>query len=142
MAMTFNATGPRAIHPLHALLLAGTFTLFASALLNDLAYWSTYQLQWSNFASWLIAGALVLGGIVLVFALAGLRPAGRRSGQPFFYLLLLLASWTVGLFNAVIHAKDAYAVMPGGLVLSVITVLLAGAATWLGFSSLRTGNLS
>ena len=142
MAITVNAIGPRAIHPLHAVLLAGTFTLFFSALLNDLAYWSTYQLQWSNFASWLIAGGLVLGGIALVFALVGLRLAVRRSGQPLFYLLLLLTTWIVGLLNAVIHAKDAYAAMPGGLALSVIAVLLAGAATWLGFSNPRMGDLS
>ena len=145
MAVTVNAIRPRAIHPihpLHAVLLAGTFTLFLSALLNDLAYRSTYQVQWTNFASWLIAGGLALGGIALVFALVGLRHAVRRSGPSLFYLLLLLASWIVGLFNAVVHAKDAYAAMPGGLLLSVIAAVLAGAATWLGFSSPRTGDPS
>lgn len=142
MSVTVDATRPRAIHPVHAVLLAGTFTLFLSALLNDLAYWSTYHVQWTNFASWLIAGGLVLGGIALVFALVGLRHAVRRSGPSLFYLLFLLATWIAGLFNAVVHAKDAYAAMPEGLVLSVIAAVLAGVATWLGFSSPRTGDLS
>ncbi len=141
VAVTVDAIRPRAIHPVHAVLLAGTFTLFLSALLSDLAYWSTYHVQWTNFASWLIAGGLVLGAIALVFALVGLRHAARRSGPPLLYLLLLLATWIVGFFNALVHVKDAWAAMPEGLVLSVITAALAGVATWLGFSSLRTGDL-
>lgn len=144
MAVTVDATRPRAtypIHPVHAVLLAGTFTLFFSALLNDLAYWSTDHVQWTNFASWLIAGGLVVGGFALVFALVGLRHAVRRSGSSLLYLLLLLVTWIVGLFNAVVHAKDAWAAMPEGLVLSAIAAVLAGMATWLGFSSLRTGDL-
>jgi len=141
VAVTVDASRPRAIHPVHAVLLAGTFTLFLSALLNDLAYWSTYQVQWTNFASWLIAGGLFLGGIALVFALVGLRHAVRRSGPSLLYLLLLLATWIVGLFNAVVHARDAWGAMPEGLVLSVIAAVLSGVATWLGFSSPRTGDL-
>ena len=141
MAVTVDATRPRAIHPVHAVLLAGTFTLFLGALLNDLAYWTTYHVQWTNFASWLIAGGLVLGGIALLFALVGLRHAVRRSGPSLLYLLLLLITWIVGFVNALIHAKDAWAAMPEGLVLSVIATVMAGVATWLGFSSLRTGDL-
>lgn len=141
MAVTVDITRFRAIHPVHAVLLAGTFTLFLSALLNDLAYWSTYHVQWTNFASWLIAGGLVLGAMVVVFALVSLRHAVGRSGSSMLYLVLLLVTWIVGLFNAVVHAKDVWAAMPEGLVLSVIAAVLAGVATWIGFSSLRTGDL-
>lgn len=142
MAVTVDTPRFRAIHPMHAVLLAGSFTLFLSALLNDLAYSSTYDVQWTNFASWLIVGGLVLGGIALVFALADLRHAVRRSGSSLMYLLLLVASWIVGFVNAVVHAKDAWAAMPESLVLSVIATVLAGMATWLGFSSLRTGDIA
>ena len=41
--------------PLHGTLLAGTVPLFLGALLSDIAYGQTYQIQWANFASWLIA---------------------------------------------------------------------------------------
>jgi uncharacterized membrane protein len=151
MAMTVDATIPRAyqtihavqpIHPVQAVLLAGSLTLFSSALLTDLAYWLTYQVQWADFSSWLLTGGLVMGGIALLFALVGLRHAIRRSGWPLASLLLLLAAWMVGFFDALVHAKDAFAAMPEGLVLSVIAALLAGVATWLGFSSQRTGDLS
>jgi uncharacterized membrane protein len=125
------------IHPLHAVLLAGTVPLFLGAVLSDIAYFRTYQIQWSNFASWLIAGSLVLAAIALIFAIFDLFRADRRARGVGPYALILLATWLVGFFNALIHARDAWAAMPTGLVLSVITVVLACVATWLGFASPR-----
>src|SRR5690606_14347063 len=49
----------RAIHPIHAVFLAGIIPLFAGALLSDIAYYRTYEIQWQNFASWLIAGGQI-----------------------------------------------------------------------------------
>ena len=68
-------TVQRAIHPLHAFLLAGAVPLFLGALLSDITYARSYQIQWSNFASWLIAGALVFAGFAIV--MLGSNP---RSG--------------------------------------------------------------
>ncbi|MNP80646.1 hypothetical protein D3C76_1788030 [compost metagenome] len=55
------------------------------------------------------------------------------------YFLVLLATWLLGLINAFEHAKDAWAVMPSGLVLSVIVSALACIATWIGLTNLRSG---
>jgi len=122
--------------PLHATLLAGSVPLFLGALLSDITYAQTFQIQWANFASWLIAGALVFCGLALVFALVNLLRATRKAGRPVAYVLLLLATWVLGLIDAFQHAKDAYAMMPAGLVLSAIVTVLAILATWTG---LRTG---
>lgn len=130
-----------ALHPLHAVLLAGTIPLYLGALLCDVAYWRSYHIQWTNFASWLIVGALVFGGAVLVWALIGLL-RGARHGRALAYFALILASWLAGLFDALWHARDAWAAMPGGLVLSIIATLLACAATWVGFSSWHAGGRS
>lgn len=124
--------------PLHATLLAGTVPLFLGALLSDIAYTQTYQIQWANFSAWLIAGALVFAGFAFLFALVNLLRAERKAGQPARYVLLLLATWILGLVNAFQHAKDAYASMPGGLILSAIVLLLTLAATWTG---LRAGGV-
>ena len=121
--------------PLHATLLAGTVPLFLGALLSDIAYTQTYQIQWANFSAWLIAGALVFAGFAFLFALVNLLRAERKAGQPTRYVLLLLVTWILGLVNAFQHAKDAYASMPGGLILSAIVLLLALAATWTGLRS-------
>ena len=125
--------------PLHALLLAGSVPLFLGALLSDVAYGQTYQIQWANFASWLIAGALVFCGFALLFALVNLVRAEHKGGRPVAYFLLLLGTWVLGLVNAFQHAKDAYAMMPAGLVLSAIVTVLAIVATWIGLTNLRSG---
>lgn len=125
--------------PLHALLLAGSVPLFLGALLSDIAYLNSYQIQWSNFAAWLIAGGLVFCGLALLFALANLIRAARKSGRPTLYFVLLLMTWVLGLINAFEHAKDAWAVMPSGLMLSAIVTVLAVIAAWTGLSNLRSG---
>ena len=141
MAVTIESRYSRSIHPLHAVVLAGTVPLFLCAALSDAEYASTYEIQWSNFASWLIVGGLVFGGIALVFAVTDLsRPAHRASGIT-FYVAVLVATWVVGFFNALMHARDAWGSMPGGLVLSVIGAVLACVATWFGFATPRFGRM-
>ncbi|HEY1042637.1 MAG TPA: DUF2231 domain-containing protein [Telluria sp.] len=120
--------------PLHAILVGGTVPLFLGALLSDIAYYRTYEIQWGNFASWLIAGGLVFCGLALLFALGNLIRARNKAGRPVAYVLLLLATWVLGLFNAFQHANDAWAAMPAGLVLSVIVTLLSCASAWVGLS--------
>jgi uncharacterized membrane protein len=126
------------LHPLNAVLLAGALALFLGALLSDIVYFRSYQIQWNNFASWLLAGALVVGAFALVAAIVGLfRVRGRA--WPVVYALLLLAVWILGFIDALVHARDAFAAMPAGLVLSVIVVILACVALWIAFAGMRTG---
>lgn len=139
MAVIAHRTPQDAVHPLHAFLLAGAVPLFLGALLSDIAYAQSYQIQWSNFASWLIAGALVFAGCALLWALIDLFRAGRRRRHGVLYFVLLLATWVLGFVNALVHAKDAWAIMPTSLVLSVIVMVLACVATWIGFSTIRLG---
>lgn len=136
-----SITAPRrVIHPVHALFLASTFALFLGALLADWAYSSTFEVQWINFAAWLNAGALVFAGLALAWAIIDFfRADVRRDRSSVLYLVVLLATFVVGFITALIHSKDAYATMPAGLIMSLITLLLAIAAVWLGFSTLRSG---
>jgi uncharacterized membrane protein len=57
------------------------------------------------------------------------------------YFGVLLATWVLGFVNALVHAQDAWASMPAALVLSLIVAVLAIVATWLGFSTLRSGDV-
>jgi uncharacterized membrane protein len=136
--VTVESRYSRVIHPFHAVLLAGTAALFLSAALSDAVYASTYEIQWSNFAAWLIVGGLVSSGIALLFAIIDLSRPARRSGGILVYAPILLATWVVGFFNALMHARDAWGSMPGGLLLSLIGASLVSVATWLGFATPRT----
>lgn len=130
------------IHPLHAFLLAGSVPLFIGALLADWAYSSTYEIQWTNFASWLLVGAMVLAGLALLWALIDLLRADRSwRGRPLVYFLVLLAAFVLGFMNALVHAKDAWAKMPEALILSIIVAILVLVASWLGFSRWRSGEV-
>jgi uncharacterized membrane protein len=140
MATAANRSKPRVIHPVHAVLLAGSLPLFLGALLSDWAYSVSYEVQWTNFASWLIAGGLVFAGGALLWALVDfLRADVARDRRSTWSLLVLLGTFLLGFINALVHAKDAWAAMPSGLILSLLVFLLATAATWLGFSTLRPG---
>lgn len=127
------------LHPLHGVLLAATIPLFLGALLSDLAYASSYQIQWSNFASWLIVGGLVFGGGALLWAIVTLLFAKSRANHSGLYTALLAITWVLGFLNSLVHAKDAWAMMPTGLILSAIIVLLACASTWIGFVTFGVG---
>jgi len=125
----------RPLHPLHAIFLAFPFPLFMGALLSDLAYWRTYEIQWGNFSSWLIAGGLLVGAFAALWALVNLFLQDRRSrGRAAIYFIMLLAMWVLGFINALVHAKDAWAIMPEGLYLSAVVALLALVAAWIGYS--------
>jgi len=130
------------LHPVHAFLLAGCVPLFLGALLSDWAYSSTYEIQWTNFASWLLVGALVLAGFALLWALIDLLRADRSwRGRPLVYFLVLLAAFILGFINALVHAEDAWAKMPEALILSIIVAILVLVAMWLGLSTWRSGEV-
>lgn len=131
-----------AIHPLHAVLLAATVPLFLGGLIADIAYSMTYQIQWTNFASWLIAGGMVFTGFALLWAFIDLFRAGRRRARAVACFVLLLVTFAVGLVNSFVHARDAWGAMPEGLILSAVVTVAAVIATWLGYSSLRMGAVS
>lgn len=125
----------RPLHPAHAIVLAFPLPLFLGALVSDLAYWSTYHIQWANFASWLIAGGVLVGTIAVLWALIDLVRGGQAHRKRLgLYFLVLLAMWVLGFLDALVHAKDAWATMPEGLYLSAITALLALVAAWMGYS--------
>ena len=66
--------------------------------------------------------------------LAGRAPGPRRGTA---YLLMLLATFVIGFLNALVHARDGWATMPTGLVLSAVVLVLAAATSVLGLAGLR-----
>lgn len=127
----------RPLHPLHAILLAFPLPLFLGALLSDVAYRATFEVQWINFAAWLIAGALLVGAFALLWALIGLLRSRVRGSRSVLYVVALLAMWVLGFINALVHGKDAWATMPAGLYLSIVVTLLALVAAWVGYSGVH-----
>jgi len=115
--------------PVYAMLLPIPIVCFVGNLLTDLAYMNSGgNLLWLNFSTWLNAAGLLFGAIAgLVLLIDTVRGS---VGWPAFILLLL--AWLVEFINALVHARDGWtAVVPAGLILSIIGVLLVLISGWL-----------
>lgn len=125
------ATQPyRPLHPLHLLLVSSAFPLFLGALIADIAYARSYEIQWTNFASWLVVGAMVFAVIALVWALVSLVTPTARTRTRFIYVGLLALTCALGFLNSLVHAMDAWQKMPQALVWSALCVASIGASLW------------
>lgn len=124
---------------MHTVIAFSAVPLFLGALISDWAYSSSHQIQWLNFAAWLIAAGLLIAGPALLWAaIDWLRSPAARHRRGLIYLTLLLASFVVGVINALVHGMDGWAAMPTGLILSAVVVVLAATASAVGLAgSLR-----
>jgi uncharacterized membrane protein len=101
------------------------FGFFVAALIFDIIYARSGEILWMKSAAWLIAIGLLFAIIPRLVNLGqvwfgrGLRPRGLVID--FWLNLLAIVAAT---FNAFVHSRDAYAVIPEGLWLSAITVVL------------------
>lgn len=123
-----NLTVKPFLSPVHALLLAFPVALFPAGLLSDLTYLNTAEIQWSNFSSWLIAGASLVAGLLLLWALGSLF-LGRlraRTGRHLLYIVLVALMSVAGTVNALQHARDGWhSVGSLGVALSVLCTVVA-----------------
>lgn len=107
------------------------FGFFVAALIFDAVYFQTAEMMWSHSAAWLITIGLFFAIIPRLINLVQVWiPRGRvvlaaekvDFGLNFIGIL-------AAILNAFVHSRDAYAVMPSGLILSVITVLCIALST-------------
>ena len=95
---------------LHAIFLAFPVALYPAALVTDITYLNTAVIQWTNFSSWLIAGADLFAGIILAWAILGLffGRARHRRGRGIVYLGVVAVMFVAGILNAFQHARDGW----------------------------------
>ena len=122
----------RSLHPLHGMLLGAANAFLISGFLSDWTYAGSTEIQWKNFAGWLIIGGLVFTGLALLWTLVDLvrLPLGR--GPRLVVFVLLLAAFVIGIVDELVHAKDAWASMPEALILSGVVAVLAITASAIG----------
>ncbi len=126
-------------HPILSLLLPIPIVCFVGALLTDLSYVNSGgNFLWINFSSWLITAGLVFGGIAIVILIVD----AIRGSVSWLAFLAVGAAWVVEFLNALIHARDGWsAVVPTGLILSIIGVLLILVGGWLSRSARVAGEV-
>lgn len=102
------------------------FGCFVAALIFDIIYSETAVMLWDKAAAWLIVFGLLFAVVPRLVNLTQVwvtsRRTATRADKLDFWLNLL--SIVVAIFNAFVHSRDAYAVVPTGLWLSAFTVLV------------------
>jgi len=99
---------------------------FVAAWIFDILYIKSYQIMWTDAASWLIAIGLVIAIIPRLINLVQVWFTQRRLAPPAVktHFWLYLIAIIVEIVNAFVHSRDAYAVVPLGVILSTIAVVL------------------
>lgn len=99
---------------------------FVAAWMFDIIYIYSTEIVWTRAASWLIAFGLVIAIIPRLINLVQVwvghsYPQGSAIKIHFWAWLLAIV---LAVFNAFVHSRDAFAVVPTGAILSTLVVLL------------------
>ena len=144
--MSFRAAPRRSVvaNAVYGLLNPIPFGFFVAALIFDIIYARSANVLWGKSAAWLIALGLLFAviprliNLVQVWVTAG-RSAMRADKFDFWLNFLAVIA---AIFNAFVHSRDAYAVIPEGAWLSAITVaLLAMGRIAIAVQDAAAGNL-
>lgn len=124
-------------HPIHPMLVQFPIVCFIGALVTDIAYTQTYDMEWATFSVWLITAGVIMAVFAAIAGITDFLGSKRIRG--------LTIAWVHGIGNAIalvlaiinafVHSRDgATAVIPTGLTLSILTVLILAVTGWLGGS--------
>lgn len=95
---------------------------FSLALIFDIAYLQTSNLQWLHFSEWLLFAGITAGGIAFFIGAIDFLVSRRRPSWP--AVAFIVVALVLALVNNFVHTADGWtAVMPMGLTLSILTVL-------------------
>jgi uncharacterized membrane protein len=102
------------------------FGCFVAALIFDYIYAKTAVMLWDKSAAWLIFFGLLFAVVPRFVNLAQVWITSRRTAtladRVDFWLNLFAI--VLAILNAFVHSRDAYAVVPAGVLLSACTVIL------------------
>lgn len=119
-----------AMDAVHAGLQAFPVACFALTLLTDVVYLMTVNLLWLHFSEWLLLFGLI-AGVLAAFARLG-DLIFRRIRPPWLAVAGGVVVMLLATLNSFIHTSDGWtAVMPFGLIVSILTVLAMVVTAWL-----------
>jgi len=122
-------------HPIHPMLVPFPIAFFVAAFVTDIVYWQTATPGWATASIWLIGIGLIMAALAAVAGLTdflgdrmirGMTDAWWHAGGNVVLVLIQLYSWYAR------YAHGADAVVPTGLVLSLIAVCLLLFTGWKG----------
>lgn len=131
-----HSTAQIAGHPIHPMLIPFPIAFFVGTFACDLVYWSNADPFWFTATQWLLAAGVIMA---LLAALAGftdllgdariraLRAVWFHMGGNLLAVIVEAINWYIR------HDGGMAAVLPTGIILSLIAVLILLVTGWLGW---------
>jgi uncharacterized membrane protein len=122
-------------HPLHPAIVTLPIAFLVALPLTDIVYWFTQDTFWARASFWLVLGGFVTS---IAAALTGLmdflkieRVRQRTAGWA--HMFLNVTAMALTLINLILRWGNVTgAILPTGVILSMIVATLLGASGWYG----------
>jgi uncharacterized membrane protein len=131
-----RSTASIAGHPIHPMLIPFPIAFFVATLVCDIAFWRGGNAMWVTASIWLLGAGLVMAALAAVAGLIdvlgeprirALREVWWHAGGNVLLVLIQAYSWFAR------YTEGTAAVMPKGLILSVVAVGLMLFTGWMGW---------
>lgn len=122
-------------HPFHPLLVTFPIAFLTAPLATDLAYWFTQDLFWARASVWLIGAGILTGLLAAVTGLMDFLKIERvrQHNAGWVHMIGNVAAIGLSLINFGLRWNNSTgAIVPTGLVLSLIIATLLGVTGWYG----------
>ena len=124
-------------HPLHPMLISFPIAFFVTTFVCDLVFQQTGNPFWPTASIWLLGAGLVMAGLAAIIGLIdvlsepriqALRDVWWHAGGNVLAVLIALYNWYLR------YTSGESAVIPTGLILSLLVVLILLFTGWKGWN--------
>jgi uncharacterized membrane protein len=131
-------------HPIHPMLIPFPIAFFIGAFVCDIAFWQTANANWATAAIWLIGAGLIMAALAAVAGVTdvvgdaqirALNDLWWHAGGNVVVVLIELYSWYAR------YTQGTAAVVPKGLILSLIVVCILAFTGWKGWDMVYRGRV-
>lgn len=122
-------------HPIHPMLVPFPIAYLVGALFTDLAFISTNDAFWATASLWLLRAGVVMGALAAVFGLVDFlsRKSIRSHKIAWYHFAGNAGVLALALINMMLRGDSpADAIVPGGILLSLIVAGTLIYTSWLG----------
>ena len=141
MSMPVQTRNPRSTasiagHPIHPMLIPFPIAFFVGTFVCDLIFWRSGNPSWADATVWLLGAGLIMAALAAVVGLTdvlgdvqvrNLSTAWVHAGANVAVVLIELYNWYSR------YSQGTRAVLPTGLILSLIVVVILLFSGWKGW---------
>src|SRR5438874_4804904 len=131
-----RSTASIAGHPIHPMLIPFPIAFFVATFVCDLVVWGTRNPSWFDATLWLLGAGLIMAALAAVMGLIdvvgdaqirALSTAWWHAGGNVLAVVIELINWYLR------YVEGSRAVLPTGIILSLIVVLILLFTGWKGW---------